>query len=373
MILVINSGSATLKFSVFDKKLKKIFSGIVERIGLLDSFFAFGEEKVFYKKGIQNHELAFKIVLEKISEKGFEINLVGHRVVHGGVEFTKPTLITPKVLKSLEKYNKLAPLHNPVNISCIKASMKLLPKIKNFAVFDTSFHSTIPDYAYNYALPYELCQKNHIRRYGFHGISHQYVCLKAAEKLKKPLSELNLISCHLGSGASITAVKNGKSVDTSMGFTPLEGLIMSTRSGDLDSAIIFYLNKELGLTFPEIEEMLNYKSGILGISGFKDMRDVLVRAGFKVEDFLEVKATKEEKERCELALKMFVYRIVKYVGAYFAVLGKVDAIIFTGGIGERNLDIREKILHGLKGLGKIRHFVIETNEELMIAKEITLK
>lgn len=371
MILVINSGSATLKFSVFDKNLNEVFAGIVERIGLRDSFLEYDFQKVFFQLGIENHQAAFKIVIEKNKEKGFKIDLVGHRVVHGGEDFLKPTLITKKVLEKLEEFNKLAPLHNPINISCIKASMKLLPKIKNAAVFDTAFHTTMPNYAFTYAIPLEFYKKHNIRRFGFHGISHEYVCHEAAKKLKKPLSKLNLISCHLGSGCSITAVEKGKSIDTSMGFTPLEGLMMSTRSGDLDPAVVFYLHNELKMPIEKINELLNEKSGVLGISGFKDMREVLSAVGYKFKDFKTGKIfTDQEKKNCKLALSMFINRIAKYIGSYFVELKKVDAIIFTGGIGERNADIRNLILKEIKCLGKIKSLVIPANEELMIAKSI---
>ncbi len=375
-ILVINSGSATLKFKVFDfGNLKEAASGVVERIGLGGSFLEFkisGRElKIF--RAVKNHEEAFKLVLEqlsKISNLKSEITLVGHRVVHGGEEFTKPTIITPAVLKKISKYDKLSPLHNPANLMGIRACGKLLPGAKNVAVFDTGFYSTLPDFAYTYALPIDFYKKHKIRRYGFHGISHEYVANEAAKILKKPLAKLNLITCHLGSGASITAICGGRAVDTSMGFTPLEGLVMSTRSGDLDPAIPLYLIRELKIKPEEVDNILNKKSGMLGLSGFSDMRDVLLAAGYKVANFKSKKVSAEKKELAKLALQVFIYRVKKYLGAYGAVLGRVDAIVFTAGIGERNKIVRALIMKDMKIFGSPRVLAIPTNEELMIAKKI---
>jgi len=376
-ILVINSGSATLKFKVFEfGNLKESISGIVERIGLEGSFIESrikDQESRDYCR-VKNHEEALKIVLERISDFRFPISdflIVGHRVVHGGEEFTKPTVVTPGILQKLKKYSKLAPLHNPANLAGIAACQKLLPKIKNIAVFDTAFYSALPDYAYTYALPYEFYLKHGIRRYGFHGISHQFVAEEAAKKLGKPFKNLKLITCHLGSGCSITAINGGKAVDTSMGFTPLEGLMMSTRAGDLDPSIPLYLIRELGMKPQEVDRILNFKSGLLGISGFADMREVLTAAGYKVAGFkLNKKLKIKNKKLSQLALKIFVYRVQKYIGAYAGILGGADAVVFTGGIGERNPTIRSLILKGLKILGKVKVLAIPTNEELMIAREV---
>jgi acetate kinase len=377
-ILVINCGSATLKFKVFEfGNLKEIMSGIVERIGLSGSFV---ETKIKNKKlehgcGARNHEESLKIALREIENWKLKIenfSVVGHRVVHGGEEFTKSTVITPAVLQKLKKYSKLAPLHNPANLMGIAACQKLLPRAKNVAVFDTAFYATLPDYAYTYALPYNFYQKYGLRRYGFHGISHQYIAEEAAEKLRRPLKNINLITCHLGSGCSITAVQKGKTVDTSMGFTPLEGLMMSTRAGDLDPAIPLYLIRDLKMKPEEAEKILNFKSGLLGICGLADMREVLTAAGYKVAGFEQKnKKTKKQKNRLALlALKIFVYRLQKYISAYAGILGKVDAIVFTGGIGERNPTVRGLIMKGLKFQGKPKILVIPTNEELMIARAI---
>ncbi|MBU1146475.1 acetate kinase [Patescibacteria group bacterium] len=375
-ILIINSGSATLKFKLFElKSLKSAASGIVERIGLGGSFMEskIGHRELKINHAVRNHEEAFNLVLNqlsKISNLKSEISLVGHRVVHGGEEFIKPTVVTPAVLKKLSKYDKLSPLHNPANLMGIKACQKLLPRAKNVAVFDTGFYSTLPDFAYTYAIPVDFYKKYDVRRYGFHGISHEYVAGEAAKVLKKPLTKLNLITCHLGSGASITAIRAGKAVDTSMGFTPLEGLVMSTRSGDLDPAIPLYLIRELKIKPEEVDNILNKKSGLLGLSGFSDMREVLTAAGYSVAGFKSKKVSAEKKRLAKLALEVFVYRIKKYLGAYSAILEKVDAIIFTAGIGERNKTVRDLITKNLKIFGKSRILVIPTNEELMIARKI---
>jgi len=364
-ILVINAGSATLKFKIFDlADLKLIKEGIVERIGLMGSFIEIDNKKEIYE--VENHEQAFKLIVSKIIDLKDNIVLISHRIVHGGEEFTKPVLLTKKILNRLSNYNKLAPLHNPVNLSCIKASMKYLPSIPDAAVFDTAFFRTLPDYAYLYALPLNY-QRHKIRRYGFHGISHEYVAEQAALQLKKPLNQLNLITCHLGSGCSITAIKDGQAIDTSMGFTPLEGLVMSTRSGSIDPAIPLYLIRKLKMTEEEVNGLLNKHSGLFGLSGFWDMREILIKAGYAVPSFkLKGKTTKREKEICKLTINLFIYNIKKYLGAYAAILGKVDALIFTAGIGERSSIIRQLIL---KGLPKYKALVIPTNEELMIAKQ----
>jgi len=375
-ILVINSGSATLKFKVFDfVNLKEIMSGIVERIGLPGSFIEIKKEKLKIQNNsaVSNHEQALRLVLGKLLTYNLKletITLVGHRVVHGGEEFTKPTLVAKETLKKLAKYDKLSPLHNPANLMGIRACQKFLPQAKNIAVFDTGFYSTLPDYAYTYAIPIDFYKKHAIRRYGFHGISHEYVANETARIFKKPLAKLNLITCHLGSGASITAVRGGRAVDTSMGFTPLEGLAMSTRSGDLDPAIPLFLIRELKLSPQEVDNILNKKSGLLGLSGFSDMREVLTAAGYKVEGFKSKKVSVGKKKLSNLALQVFVYRIRKYLGAYGAVLGKVDAIVFTAGIGERNKTVRDLIMKDIKISGQPKILAIPTNEELMIAKKI---
>ena len=383
-ILVINSGSATLKFKVFNSEnLKEICFGIVERIGLEKSFIEISNKGIKAKRydDIKNHNEAIQVVLAELEDilslkkenKSLEEALVavGHRVVHGGEEFTEPIIVTPAILKKLEKYNKLAPLHNPANMAGIAAIQNLLPKVKNIAVFDTAFYKTIPDYAYIYALPYELYAKEGIRRYGFHGISHGYVAEETALKLKKSLNKLNLITCHLGSGSSITAIRNGKAIDTSMGFTPLPGLMMSTRCGDIDPSIIFFLMQELNMKPEEVNKMLNSKSGLFGVSGLADMREILQLSGYKVEGFIGgEKASPEKKKLAALALQMFVYSAQKYIGAYLGILGKVDAIVFTGGIGERSSIVRNLIIKGIKAGEKLKVLAILTNEELAIAKEV---
>ncbi len=363
-ILVINAGSATLKFKVFEAAdLKLAKEGIVERIGLMNSFIRIGDKKEIYE--VENHEEAFKLVIRKIEDFKKDIVLVGHRVVHGGEEFTQPIRITKKIFAKLRKYNKLAPLHNPVNLSCIKASDKYLKDVPDVAVFDTAFYQTLPPYAYIYAIPLKYYQRNKIRRYGFHGISHQYMTENAVLLLKKSQDKLNLITCHLGSGCSITAIKKGQAIDTSMGFTPLEGLVMSTRSGTIDPAIPLYLMRKFKMKEDEVNDLLNKRSGLFGLSGSMDMREILVKAGYEVSGFqLKNKPTKREKEIAKLTLEIFIYNIKKYIGSYAAILGRVDALIFSGGIGERSQIIRRLIL---KDFSKLKNMVIPANEELMIA------
>jgi len=370
-ILIINAGSSSLKFKLYDEKFQAIIFGIVEKIGQKSAFIDYQikskKNKEFAR--VKNYNDAVKIILRVLQESKIELNnisKIGHRVVHGAEEFIKPTLIDKKLVQKLKKYNKLAPLHNPNNLAGIKACQKHFSQAKNYAVFDTAFHATMPDFASHYALPDQIYKKFGIKKYGFHGISHQYVSLQAARKLKK--QNPNLITCHLGSGCSITAIKNGKSVDTSMGFTPLEGLMMMTRSGDLDPAIIFYLVQQ-GMPSGKVEKLLNKESGLLGVSGLKDMRDIMIASGYKIPGYkLTKKLTAQDKKQAQLALAMFVYRIKKYIGAYWAVLGKVDAIVFTAGIGERNKDVRDLITKDLPN--KPRVLVIPTNEELMIARLI---
>ncbi len=340
-ILVINSGSTSLKYKLFNNKLKVLNKGLIEGIG--------GK--------VKNHHQALSLALLNLKSQIKDIKVVGHRVVHSGGQFSKPTKINQKILDKLQKYNQLAPLHNPPNLEGIKACFKLLPRIPNIAVFDTAFYHNLPEKAYIYGLPYYY-QKYNLRRFGFHGISHQYVTQEAAHKLKKPLKNLNLITCHLGGGASITAIKNGKAVDTSMGFTPLEGLLMMTRPGDIDSGLLLFLAEKENLSFKKLAEILNHQSGVLGISGISDdMREVLKHA-------------KKGNRKARLALDIFCYRVQKYIGAYFAILSKVDALVFTGAIGFGSKEIRNKITKDLKILKGVKVLVISTDEEFQIAQEV---
>jgi len=377
MILVINSGSSSLKFKLFSPALGELAGGLIEKIGLGDSFFEYkirGEKKrVDYPEGVADHKHGLKEVFAALGAGGYDpkkIRAVGHRVVHGGEEFTEPTVITPAVLKRLRKYNRLAPLHNPANLSGIDSCLALMPWAKNVAVFDTAFYRTIPDRAFMYALPWEYYAKHKIRKYGFHGISHRYVTEQAALILKRPYSKLRLISCHLGSGSSVTAVKFGKAIETTMGFTPLEGLTMSTRCGDIDPAIPLYLIRTFKLTEQEVDDILNKKSGILGISGFKDLRDVLVTAGYKVPGYVfKGRITAEQERRSRLALEMFCYDVARYIASFAGIMGGVDAVIFTAGVGERSQIVRDMVLAMVDIPWKHKILVVPTNEELMIAKE----
>ena len=335
-IAVINSGSSSLKFKLFDMKDESVvYELLVEHIGEKNS-------------QIKNHHEA----LQSIDADFASIDMIGHRVVHGGEEFKQPTILDAEVLKKIQNLNHLAPLHNPANIEGIKVAMKKAPKALQVAVFDTAFHSTMPQEAYMYALPFEMYEEHKIRRYGFHGTSHSYLLKECAKILKKDKKELNIITMHLGNGASICAIENGKSIDTSMGFTPLEGLVMGTRCGDIDPAIVLYMQRELSLGIEEVDNILNKKSGLLGICENSDIREIL----------------NSDAQNSKLALKMMIRRARKYVGAYMALLGRVDAVIFSGGIGENSKYIRDEIVKN-NLIDKSKVFVIKTDEELEIARE----
>lgn len=342
-ILVINSGSSSIKYKLFDMPSQRLISkGAIDQIGEEGSKCA-------------NHYDGLKIILKEIKS----VDAVGHRVVHGAEKFKKPTLVDQNVIKGIKKCCVIAPLHNPANLAGILACQKLLPGVKQVVVFDTAFHQSIPEHAFIYGLPYDYYQKMGIRKYGFHGTSHEYVAHEASRILNKPLHKLNLITCHLGNGCSITAIDKGKSIDTSMGFTPLEGLVMGTRCGDTDPALITHIMHKKRIDTKEMDRILNKESGLKGISGISN--DVRV---------LEEKA-KAGNKRAKLALDIFVYRIRKYIGAYTAVLCDLDALIFTAGVGENQAKIRENICRNLFScLGKNpKIMVIPTNEELMIARQ----
>ncbi|MEK4175956.1 acetate kinase [Aeribacillus sp. FSL K6-1305] len=387
-ILAVNAGSSSLKFKLFEMPNEEVLTkGVVERIGLDQSFFKIyvnGEEK---KESCQitDFSIAVQLVLNKLTEYGIirtlnDIDGIGHRVVHGGEIFSDSALITEGTLKKIEELSHLAPLHNPVNVLGIRAFQKVLPDVPAVAVFDTAFHQSMPEQSYLYSLPYDYYEKYGIRKYGFHGTSHKYVTERAAQLLERPLKHLRLISCHLGNGASIAAVEGGKSIDTSMGFTPLEGVAMGTRSGSIDPALIPYIMEKTGKTADEVINVLNKKSGLLGISGFSsDLRDI--------ED-----AAAKGNARAELALAVFADRIHKYIGSYAARMCGVDAIIFTAGIGENSDIVRERVLRGLEFMGvywdpalnkvrgkeafinyphsPVKVLVIPTNEEVMIARDV---
>ena len=389
-ILVINCGSSSLKYQFIDMKDESVLAkGLVERIGIEGSVLKHektGMEKQTITAEMPNHEVALKLVMDALINESYgvikefkEIDAVGHRVVHGGEDFANSVLIDDKVMKSIEDCIDLAPLHNPPNIIGIKACQKLLPGVKMVAVFDTAFHQTMPDYAYMYAIPYEYYEKYKIRRYGFHGTSHRFVSKRASELMGKKIDQCNIITCHLGNGASVAAIKNGKTIDTSMGFTPLEGLIMGTRSGDIDPAVIPFLSEKEKMSIKEIDTLLNKKSGVLGVSGVSS-------------DFRDIEGEAEKgNDRARLALDMFHTRVKKYIGAYMAELGNVDAVVFTAGLGENSAESRKEICKGLESLGieidvdanktrgkeqliskkdsKIKVFVIPTNEELVIARD----
>jgi acetate kinase len=366
LIFVVNSGSSSIKYQVVDVESETVaLSGIVERVGEPGS-------------GVADHEAGMRHVLETLGTS-HAITAVGHRVVHGGSIFDRATLITDEVEAQIDELSALAPLHNPANLLGIRAARKALPHVPHVAVFDTAFHQTLPAAAYTYAIDAELAAKHSVRRYGFHGTSHKYVSEQAAHFLGRPLAELKTIVLHLGNGASVAAVDGGVSVETSMGMTPLEGLVMGTRSGDVDPAVLIHLHRQAGLGFDELDALLNRRSGLLGLTGNGDMRDV--------QD-----AASRGDEVAEAALAVYRHRVRRYIGAYIAHLGGLDALVFTAGVGENNALLRRRTLAGLEFLGiavdvarnelvskkarfispdgaPVAVLVIPTNEELEIARQ----
>ncbi len=392
-ILVINCGSSSLKYQLLNMVDETMLAiGLVERIGMQDGVHSLnrpGHKEFKEVLPIEDHAKGIELVMNALvnSDHGViksmsEVQAVGHRVVHAGEKYSGSVIIDGDVLAALEECVSLAPLHNPANITGIKAAQKVMPDVPMVGVFDTAFHQTMPDRAYIYPIPYYLYAEHQIRRYGFHGTSHRYVTLRAAEIMECAPADMNLITCHLGNGASVAAISGGESVDTSMGLTPLEGLMMGTRSGDIDPAMVGFLSRKLGKELSEIEKMLNKESGMLGISGISsDLRDV-------------EREYSNGNDRARLALEVYGYHIRKYIGAYAVALGRVDAIVFTAGVGEHASLVREWACQGLEAIGAIldpfknatRHdeaiiskmssrvqiMIIPTNEELMIARD-TLK
>lgn len=384
-IMSINAGSSSLKFSLFDMATEEVLiSGLFERIGIEGSGYTlkYKSDKIKVETELPDHSVAVKILLEKLMELQVistleEIEGVGHRIVHGGDKYTKSVMVTDEVIDDIIRFSDFAPLHNPAHAICIKAFKEVLPKTPMVVVFDTAFHQTIEKARYLYPVPYHWYEEYHVRKYGAHGTSHRYIATKLAEELKN--ENLNIISCHLGNGGSITAISNGKCVDTSMGFTPHAGIMMGTRSGDIDVSIVPYVMEKEGKSASEIMNDLNKKSGFLGVSEFSsDSRDI-------------EEGIKQGNEKCILAEEMFVNSVVKYIAQYYVLLGHVDAICFTAGIGENSVDTRLQIIEKLAPLGikidveknnvrgkfakinsddsAVEIYVIPTNEELMIAKD----
>lgn len=390
IIFVVNCGSSSIKYQLLNMNGEQVLAkGLIERIGMEGSVLKHtptGKYTVDISAEIPDHSVGIKMALDALTNEEYgvidsmdEIDAVGHRVVHGGERFTDSVLISDDVLNGIEACAEIAPLHNPPNLYGIKACMRLMYNTPQVAVFDTAFHQTMPKVAYLYGLPYEMYVKYGLRRYGFHGTSHKYVAQQAAEMMGEHMSDLRFITCHLGNGASIAAIKYGKSIDTSMGYTPLEGLVMGTRSGEIDPAIIPFLMEKENMNAQQIDDYLNRRSGILGISGLSsDFRD------------LESAANRGD-ERSQLAIDIFAYKVKKYIGGYVAAMGGVDAIIFTAGLGENSPFMRDKICNGLEYLGtridpelnklrgkqmeisikraRVKIFVIPTNEELVIARD----
>ena len=389
-VFVLNCGSSSFKYQLLDMSNEhRVAAGLVERIGMKDSVLTYepaNGDKIKEIADIADHEVAIKRVLDKLVDPKVgvikslaDIGAIGHRVVHGAEKFSGSVLINAAVLAALKENIPLAPLHNPANITGIEAMMSAMPGVANVGVFDTAFHATMPAESYIYALPYEWYEQHHVRRYGFHGTSHRFVSERAAEILGIDKDQFNCITCHMGNGSSFTAVQGGKSYDTSMGMTPLEGIVMGTRCGDVDAGIPSFMAANVNMSFADIDNALNKRSGLLGISGISsDMRDVR-------------KAASEGNARARLAIDVLCHRVLKYIGAYAIELGRVDAIIFTGGIGENDLDFRASIVKRLGILGikfdaaannvrgkevlistadsPIKVMVVPTNEELVIARD----
>ncbi|MBW2173345.1 MAG: acetate kinase [Deltaproteobacteria bacterium] len=393
-ILVINTGSSSIKYQLFEMDQDQVLAtGMVEKIGESGSIMTHQrrlEDGQFQKTALEgriaNHQEGFQHIVSFLGDPEHsvvkdrsEISAIGHRVVHGGEAFHAPVVIDEKVIEAIRENIPLAPLHNPANLMGIELTKEIVPDIPQVAVFDTAFHQTIPKRSYLYAIPFELYEKHRVRKYGFHGTSHAYVAERAADYLGKPLKELNLITIHLGNGASMAALQNGECVDTTMGMTPLSGLVMGTRSGDVDPALPFFLAEHLGMTLKDIDGLLNKESGLKGLCGTNDMREVIGKK-------------EAGDEQASIALEIYAYRIKTYIGAYFAALGKLDALIFTGGIGENAPYIREVSCQGLEKLDieidsernnqrgdgireintsgrEVKVLVVPTNEELKIAQE----
>lgn len=390
-ILVINCGSSSLKYQLIDMSNESVIAkGVCEKIGLEGSTHTYtpaNGEKIKTEIALPTHLEAVTAVLSSLTDEKIgviksldEINALGHRIAQGGSIFKGPAMITEEVIEQIESLSELAPLHNPAHVLGIRACKEKLPNTPMVAVFDTSYHQTLPDYAYMYALPYEMYEKDKVRKYGFHGTSHNYIAIRVAEILGKSVDEVNVICCHLGNGSSITAIKNGKSIDTTMGFTPLDGIMMGTRCGSIDSAILPFIMSRYNIGVDQINDFMNKKCGMQGISGVSS-------------DFRDLQDAKATNDRARLALDMFAYQAKKYIGSYFAVLnGKVDALVFTAGVGENDYEVREAVTKDLEGLGivmdkaknnglkarkdedltgsgsKVKVFVIPTNEEVMIAR-----
>ncbi|GAB6138446.1 acetate/propionate family kinase [Halanaerobaculum tunisiense] len=388
-ILVINSGSSSIKYQLFDMESESVLAkGLVERIGIEGSQLEqeVNGEEIEIEQEIPDHSVGMELVIDTLtdSENGVitdvkEIDAVGHRLVHGGEYFEGSVIVDDDVKEKIEECAKLAPLHNPANLMGIEVCEDLIPDTPQAVTFDTAFHQSIPEEAYMYALPYEFYEKHGVRRYGFHGTSHKFVSNCVAEEMDEEIEDLKVITCHLGNGASVAAVKNGKSYDTSMGLTPLEGLVMGTRCGDVDPATVPFIMEQEDLSPQEMDDLMNNQSGLLGVSGVgSDCRDV-------------EEAAENGNHRAQLALDMFVYRVKKYIGSYTAAMNGVDALVFTAGIGENSIDMREKICQDLDYLGveidstkndirgevqeistadsEVKVYVIPTNEELVIARD----
>ncbi|MFC2044559.1 acetate/propionate family kinase [Chloroflexota bacterium] len=367
-VLVINCGSSSIKYQLYDADVEQVLAkGVVARIGEEGSYLKHeaGDVKLQKEMPAPSHRTGFELVVESLLDQNYgvikdlsEVSAVGHRAVHGGDTFIESIVITEDVIEKMEAYIPLAPLHNPANLIGIREAKRILPNVPHVAVFDTAYHQTMPPKAYLYALPYEYYETHKIRRYGFHGTSCRYIAQRMAEVLKQPLKDVKMVICHLGNGVTIAAIDGGKSVDTSLGFTPVPGVMMGTRCGDIDPGLILYLNRQLGLSLDRIDDILNRESGLLGVSGVtNDMRQIINNSG-------------RSNQRCQLAMEMFVYHVKKYIGAYAAAMGGIDTLVFTAGIGENSSLTRAMICEGLGFLG-IELDEIKNNETLGMEQTIS--
>jgi len=373
-ILAINAGSATLKVKIFNTNLQELGRAQLERVGLTNSFldYYWGRKspRIHFSAGIKNHQRALKEIIKLMPERLYRhIKLVGHRVVHGGEDFMEATPLNKRIIAQIGRYNDFAPLHNPINLKTAEAAMTEFPQARHWAIFDTQYFKDLKEEIYLYAIPLKYYQHYGIRKYGFHGLSHEYMYQQAVKRFGR--KNLNLITCHLGNGVSITAVKNGQVVDTSMGLTPLSGAIMGSRSGDLDPFIPLFLMQNQKLSIAEVQQELNFSSGLKGLCGASDLRDVLTMAGLKIPGHRHmVKTNSRKKELAKLAIKSYLYHIERYVGSYAGLIGRLDAVVFSGGVGYNLKEFRQSIMGAIFFIGRPKVLVIKANEELIMAQKL---
>ena len=374
-ILVVNSGSATLKVKVFSQEdFSRKFEVNVERVGLNRSFLIYfynkKATKISFASGLKDHQQALREVIKILPNEIYKnIKTIGHRIVHGGPEFFQPTVLNPATVKKISQYNVFAPIHNPINLKCVQESLKIFPKISQVGVFDTGLFRDLEPKVYLYPIALKYYKNFGVRKYGFQGLSHENMYREAVKKIGK--IKLNLVTCHLGGGASLAVFKDGKVMDTTMGFTPVSGLMMSSRSGDIDPYIPLFLSEKLKMTAEQVNHELNFNSGIKGLLGYNDLREVLTAAGIKVQGYQsDKKYSKNQKKQAVLALEMFIYSIQRHIAGFAGLLNRIDAVVFSGGIGERSDYIRQQVIRGLTFSNRPKVLIVKAEEELMIARKI---